>query len=83
MEIITVIGLAVVLLGIGIIGLAVRILFVKKGEFPNIHIGANKHLKKKGIHCATTQDKIAQAQVRKELQFKKLQFGAAIDEAVK
>lgn len=49
-----------VLLIIGILLLGVRIFFIKGGEFPNIHIGGNKHLKDKGIDCATSQDRSAQ-----------------------
>lgn len=51
------------LLVVGIVGacvllLGIRILFVKDGKFPNTHIENNKALRGKGIHCATTQDKI-------------------------
>lgn len=37
-----------------------RIFFIKDGQFPNIHIGGNKGLKDQGVHCATTQDRMAQ-----------------------
>ena len=74
MEILKVVLLAVALLGIGLLGMAVRIVFFKGGEFPNTHVGGNKRLKSEGIHCATTQDKIAQREARKELKFKKLSF---------
>lgn len=40
--------------------LGIRIFFVKNGEFPNGHIGGNKALKDKGVHCATTQDRLDQ-----------------------
>ena len=72
MEILVVVLLAVALLGVGMLGMAIKIVFQKGGKFPNTHVGANKHLKKNGVYCATTQDKIAQHNVRKELQFKKL-----------
>lgn len=52
---------SLVLLILGILLLGVRIFFVKGGEFPNIHIGGNASLKNKGVHCATTQDREAQA----------------------
>lgn len=40
--------------------LGIRIFFVKGGEFPNLHIGGSKALKEKGVHCATTQDRLDQ-----------------------
>lgn len=46
-----------VLLFIGILLFGIRIFFVKGGVFPNIHIGGNEGLKKKGIGCATSQDR--------------------------
>jgi hypothetical protein len=54
----------VVLLSIGLMALvavlmSVTILIKKKGQFPNLHIGANKDLAKRGISCATTQDRLA------------------------
>lgn len=72
MEVLKVVLLAVALLGVGMLGMAVRIVFFKGGKFPNTHVGGNKHLQKEGVPCATTQDKMAQAQARKELRFKKL-----------
>ena len=42
---IAVIGLSVVLLG-------VKVLFVKGGRFPNGHIGQSAALRRKGISCA-------------------------------
>ncbi|WP_297091275.1 hypothetical protein [uncultured Draconibacterium sp.] len=74
MEILKLVLLAIALLGIGLFGMAVRIVFLKGGKFPNTHVGANKHLKKNGVYCATTQDKLAQRKARKELAFKKLSF---------
>jgi len=40
--------------------LSFRILLVKGGKFPNIHIGGSKALRKRGVGCATTQDRQAQ-----------------------
>lgn len=39
--------------------LGVRVFFTKNGKFPNSHVGGNKHLAKKGIFCAQTQDRMA------------------------
>lgn len=72
MEILIVVLLAVALLGVGMLGMAIKIVFQKGGKFPNTHVGANKHLKKNGVYCATTQDKLAQREARKELQFKQM-----------
>ncbi len=36
--------------------LGIKILFVKGGKFPDIHIDGNRALRKKGIHCAKSQD---------------------------
>ena len=38
---------------------AIRIIFRRNGQFPDTHIGGNKNMTKKGIYCASTQDKIA------------------------
>lgn len=38
---------------------AVRILLKKNGSFPNTHIGGNKNMARRGIYCASAQDKIA------------------------
>lgn len=52
--------ISVVLLLLGILLLGFKVFFIKDGEFPNIHIGGNKALRKKGIGCATSQDRDAQ-----------------------
>ena len=74
MGVLKVILLAVALLAIAMLGMAIKILLKKGGKFPNTHVGGNPRLKEEGVHCATTQDKIAQRDARKELQFKKLKF---------
>jgi len=43
-------------LAICVILMGVQILLKKDGRFPNTHIGNSKALRKKGIHCAKTQD---------------------------
>jgi len=72
MGVLKVILLAVALLGVGMLGMAIQILLKKGGKFPNTHVGGNAHLKREGVHCATTQDKIAQRDAQKKLKFKKL-----------
>ena len=44
-----IVGLAVVLLG-------VKILFVKGGRFPNTHIHDNPEMRKRGITCAKDKE---------------------------
>ena len=72
MELIKVILLAIAIVTLAILGLATRILLKKGGEFPNTHVGGNKHLKKRGIYCAQTFDKIEQAKAKKEMKFREL-----------
>ncbi len=74
MGVLKVILLAVALLAVGMLGMAIQILLKKGGKFPNTHVGGNPHLKKEGVHCATTQDKIAQHEARKKLSFKELKI---------
>ena len=59
-----------ILIGIGVVAfavfaLAVQIIFSKKKEFPDTHIGHNPNMKGLGITCATTFDKIEQKKGRK------------------
>jgi len=51
--------LTVIILVICAVLLGIKIIFVKGGQFPNTHIGGNKALGKKGIHCSSTQDREA------------------------
>ncbi|PWD99973.1 hypothetical protein DDZ16_08625 [Marinilabilia rubra] len=49
----------IVLMGAVTALFAIRIIFRKGGKFPNTHIGGNRNMAKRGIYCASTQDKIA------------------------
>ncbi len=62
---------SVVLLGIGFIGFAITILVKKNGQFPETHIGKTEFLKKEGVSCATSQDKMEQAKAFKKGQYSK------------
>lgn len=64
--------LSIIILGIAFAGFAISILVKKNGKFPELHIGRNEELKKRGIGCATSQDKIEQVKAKKSLQFKQL-----------
>lgn len=68
----TVLLITIILLAIGFAGFAITILIKKNGKFPELHIGKNKDLQKRGIGCATSQDKMEQAKAKKSLQFKQL-----------
>lgn len=57
--------LSIVILAIGFVGFAVNIIFKKNGKFPDSHVGNNAGLKKHGVYCATTQDKLEQFEVKK------------------
>ncbi len=63
--------ISIVLLAVAFVGLAISILIKKNGRFPEIHIGRSKELKKRGISCATSQDKAEQNKMKiKTLQYK-------------
>ncbi|MGZ2370265.1 hypothetical protein ACXR6G_10795 [Ancylomarina sp. YFZ004] len=62
---------SVVILGIGFIGFAITILLKKNGQFPETHIGKTEFLKKQGVTCATSQDKLEQAKAYKKGQYSK------------
>lgn len=51
---------SIVFVALVVLLLGLRIFFVKNGEFPNMHIGGSQALKEKGVHCATTQDRLDQ-----------------------
>jgi hypothetical protein len=69
-----VILLAVALVSIAMLGLATQILLKRGGKFPNTHVGGNKHLKKQGVACIQTQDKIERAKVERQVDFKDLKI---------
>ena len=48
------------IVGISFLLLAIKILVVKGGKFPNTHISGNKALRKQGIGCARSMDREAQ-----------------------
>lgn len=70
MEVLKVVILAIVLMGLIMVGLAWKIIFKKDGKFPNTHIGGNEHMKARGVTCATSYDKMEQAKARREIRGK-------------
>jgi hypothetical protein len=74
MEVLKVILLAVGLMSLAMVGMAITILLKKGGKFPNTHVSGNKYLKQQGVYCSQTQDKLAQRQGWKKVNFKKVSF---------
>nr|WP_319401461.1 hypothetical protein [uncultured Carboxylicivirga sp.] len=68
--------LSVALMGIVFVLFATRILLQKNGKFPNMHIGSNREMNKRGIYCATTQDKLAR---KESFKIKQLSFDQEYD----
>jgi hypothetical protein len=52
--------LSLVLIALAMAGMAISLLVRKNGKFPDGHIGHNREMKKKGIVCAKTWDRIEQ-----------------------
>jgi len=74
MVLVKVILLAVALVSLAIFGLAIQIVLKKNGKFPDTHIGHNREMKKRGIYCAQTIDRMEQAKVKKEQKLKNLKL---------
>ncbi|NQU88254.1 MAG: hypothetical protein HQ541_21105 [Mariniphaga sp.] len=69
-----VILLAVGLVSLAMLGMAIRMLLVKGGKFPNTHVSGNKYLKQNGVYCSQTQDRLEQKKAWKKVNYKKLSF---------
>jgi hypothetical protein len=78
MEVLTVILLAVLLLGIGMAGMAIKIFVKRGGRFPNTHVSGNKYLKDQGVHCWQTQEKIEQQKAWRKVKFERLKLASDI-----
>ena len=76
MELLTVFLLTLGLLALSMVGMAITILVKKGGRFPNTHVSGNKHLKKNGVYCSQTQDKLEQRNAYKDLKFGNVKFVA-------
>jgi hypothetical protein len=61
--------LTLALLGLAFLGMAFNIVFRKK-RFPETHVGHNKDMRKLGIVCAKTMDKMEQKKVKEDQRFK-------------
>ncbi len=74
MEVVTVILLAIGLMAIAMLGMAITILLKKGGKFPNTHVSGNRYLKRQGVYCTQTQDRLAQRAAYKEVKYNKVSF---------
>ena len=74
MELLIVIVLSVALVSIAILGMAVRILIKKGGKFPNTHVSGNKYLKRNGVYCSQTQDRLEQKKAWSKVNYGKIKF---------
>lgn len=54
----TIFIIVVILIGFSLILLGIGMLLKKNGKFPEFHIGRNKAMKERGIHCANSTDRI-------------------------
>ncbi len=71
---IQVILLAIALVSLAILGLAIRIVLVKNGKFPETHISRSPHMKARKIFCAKTFDKMEQRSYAQPNKFKNVKL---------
>jgi hypothetical protein len=57
------IGISLIIVALALMLLGVNILLSKDGKFPETHIGKNKAMTERGIHCVATQDREARKSI--------------------
>ena len=62
--------LPILLVALAMAGLCIRVIVKKNGRFSSQHIGANKAMRERGIHCVNTQD--YEMRHQKKMNIKKL-----------
>jgi hypothetical protein len=62
--------IAIALISTAILALSIRIVLVKDGKFPETHISRNTEMKKKGVLCVKTMDRIEQAKAELQNRYK-------------
>lgn len=62
--------ITIALVSTAILALSIRIVLVKDGKFPETHISRNPEMKKKGIHCVKTMDRMEQAKTEFQNRYK-------------
>ena len=68
--------MTLLIVAIGVLLLGVRVFFVKGGKFPDMHVGGNKALRKRGIGCVQSQD----AEARRKSRFSIDEVEKAVDD---
>ena len=56
--------LSVILIGIAILGLSITVLLKKDGKFPETEVGHNKDMRKLGLRCAKTDERILRHKIK-------------------
>ena len=74
MAVLKVVLLAIGLMALAMIGMAITILIKKGGKFPNTHVSGNKYLKRQGVYCSQTQDRLEQQKAWKKVDFNNVSF---------
>ena len=64
--------IAIALVSTAVLALSIRIVLVKDGKFPETHISKNKEMKKKGVLCVKTTDRIEQEKIDQKDKYKKV-----------
>ena len=64
--------IAVFLVLLAVLALAIRIIFIKDGKFPETHISRNAEIKRRGIHCVKSMDRMEQSKIKHENRYKHL-----------
>lgn len=66
--------IALALIATAVVAMALKIIFVKGGRFPDTHICHNKALRAKGIVCASTFDRKEQEKALAGVDFSTLKL---------
>ena len=69
-----VILIAIALVSTAILALSIRIVLVKDGKFPETHISRNPEMKKKGIQCVKTMDRMEHARTELQNRYKNVKL---------
>jgi hypothetical protein len=70
MDFLILIIISIFIIALAFAGLALNIILKKGGKFPNTHVGGNRYLNKKGIYCASTQDRLEQEKYKRKPDYK-------------
>ena len=58
--------ISIVIVGIAFLLLAVRMIIVRDGKFPNTSVGGNKKLRELGITCAKCEEQVKYNRLKKK-----------------